>query len=83
MHPVIRHACCCRHATASLATATRLHPDRYTGQGQWQQYCFANRRATRMKVLAHDGVGVWVALRRIRFGRISEQLDATQFRLLH
>ena len=25
-----------------------------------QAYCFANRRATRMKVLVHDGVGVWV-----------------------
>lgn len=32
-------------------------------------YCFANRRATRMKVLVHDGVGVWVALRRLNRGR--------------
>ena len=34
-----------------------------------QAYCFANRRATRMKVLVHDGVGVWVALRRLNRGR--------------
>lgn len=32
-------------------------------------YCFANRRATRMKVLIHDGVGVWVALRRLNRGK--------------
>lgn len=32
-------------------------------------YCFANRRATRMKVLVHDGVGVWVALRRLNRGK--------------
>ena len=34
-----------------------------------QAYCFANQRATRMKVLVHDGVGVWVALRRLNRGR--------------
>lgn len=27
-------------------------------------YCFANRRANRMKVLVHDGIGVWLAARR-------------------
>ncbi|WP_278484532.1 IS66 family insertion sequence element accessory protein TnpB [Achromobacter insolitus] len=27
-------------------------------------YCFANRRANRMKVLVRDGVGVWWAARR-------------------
>ncbi|WP_177205014.1 IS66 family insertion sequence element accessory protein TnpB [Burkholderia sp. WP9] len=26
-------------------------------------YLFANRRATRMKVLVHDGVGIWLAAR--------------------
>lgn len=26
-------------------------------------YLFANRRANRMKVLVHDGVGVWLAAR--------------------
>lgn len=27
-------------------------------------YLFANRRATRMKVLVHDGFGIWLAARR-------------------
>ena len=26
-------------------------------------YLFANRRANRMKVLVHDGIGVWLAAR--------------------
>ncbi|WP_256390375.1 IS66 family insertion sequence element accessory protein TnpB [Pseudomonas yamanorum] len=28
-------------------------------------YLFANRRATRMKVLVHDGFGIWLAARRL------------------
>ena len=28
-------------------------------------YLFANRRANRMKVLVHDGIGVWLAARRL------------------
>jgi len=28
-------------------------------------YLFANQRANRMKVLVHDGVGVWLAARRL------------------
>ena len=32
-------------------------------------YLFANRRATRMKVLVHDGYGVWLANRRLNQGR--------------
>lgn len=28
-------------------------------------YVFANRRATRIKVLVHDGFGVWLAARRL------------------
>jgi transposase len=52
-------------------------------------YLFANRRANRMKVLVHDGVGVWLAARRLHRGRFAwptsqdgtlrltrEQLDA-------
>jgi transposase len=31
-------------------------------------YLFANRRATRMKVLVHDGIGVWMASRRLNRG---------------
>ncbi|MBV8122533.1 MAG: IS66 family insertion sequence element accessory protein TnpB [Paucibacter sp.] len=32
-------------------------------------YLFANRRATRMKVLVHDGIGVWLAARRLNRGK--------------
>ena len=32
-------------------------------------YLFANRRGTRMKVLVHDGIGVWLAARRLNKGR--------------
>jgi len=28
-------------------------------------YLFANRHATRMKVLVHDGIDVWLAARRL------------------
>jgi transposase len=31
-------------------------------------YCFANRRASRLKVLVHDGVGIWLAARRLHQG---------------
>lgn len=31
-------------------------------------YLFANRRANRMKVLVHDGIGVWLAARRLHQG---------------
>jgi transposase len=32
-------------------------------------YLFTNRRANRMKVLVHDGIGVWLAARRLNSGR--------------
>lgn len=32
-------------------------------------YYFANRRAKRMKVLVHDGIGVWLAARRLNEGK--------------
>ena len=31
-------------------------------------YLFANRRANRMKVLVHDGIGVWLCARRLHQG---------------
>lgn len=50
---------------------------------------FANKRANRMKVLVHDGIGVWLAARRLNSGKFAwprelsgaltlqrEQLDA-------
>ena len=32
-------------------------------------YLFANRRANRMKVLVHDGIGVWLAARHLNQGK--------------
>ncbi|GAB3395130.1 IS66 family insertion sequence element accessory protein TnpB [Azotobacter armeniacus] len=32
-------------------------------------YLFANKRANRLKVLVHDGFGVWLASRRLNQGR--------------
>lgn len=51
-------------------------------------YVFANKRSTRLKVLVHDGIGVWLAARKLHQGRFiwsdgaqqqsltREQLDA-------
>lgn len=32
-------------------------------------YLFANQRANRIKILVHDGVGVWLAARRLHQGK--------------
>ncbi|MFQ6348614.1 IS66 family insertion sequence element accessory protein TnpB [Pseudomonas sp. R11F] len=32
-------------------------------------YLFANRRANRMKVLVHEGFGIWLAARRLNRGK--------------
>ena len=32
-------------------------------------YLFANRRGNRIKVLVHDGIGIWLAARRLHEGR--------------
>ena len=32
-------------------------------------YLFANRRTNRMKVLVHDGIGLWLAARRLHRGK--------------
>jgi transposase len=54
-------------------------------------YLFANRRATRMKVLVHDGIGVWLAARRLNQGKFhwpgirngyEIELDAEQLQAL-
>lgn len=50
-------------------------------------YLFANRRANRMKVLVHDGIGVWLAARRLnsdkfvwpREGAVTTALNRPQF----
>lgn len=54
-------------------------------------YLFADRRATRMKVLVHDGVGIWLAVRRLNQGKFhwpgirqgcEVELDAEQLQAL-
>jgi transposase len=49
-------------------------------------YLFANRRGNRMKVLVHDGIGVWLAARRLNAGKFvwpadgdTASLSRTQF----
>jgi transposase len=32
-------------------------------------YVFANRRLTRLKVVVHNGIGIWLAARRLHQGR--------------
>ena len=34
-------------------------------------YLFANQRANRIKVLVHDGIGIWLAARRLHQGRFT------------
>lgn len=41
-----------------------------------QAYLFANRRGTRLKVLVHDGHGLWLACRRLNQGRFQLQPGA-------
>ena len=42
-------------------------------------YLFANARATRVKMLVHDGFGVWCAARRLNAGRFvwPREIDTT------
>jgi len=39
-------------------------------------YLFANRRANRMKVLVHDGIGIWLAARRLHQGKFIRPRDS-------
>jgi transposase len=32
-------------------------------------YVFANRKANRLKILVHDGIGIWLAARRLHQGK--------------
>jgi transposase len=34
-------------------------------------YVFANRKTNRLKVLVHDGIGIWLAARRLHQGKFS------------
>lgn len=40
-------------------------------------YLFANARATRIKLLVHDGFGVWCAARRLNAGHFAWPREAT------
>lgn len=40
-------------------------------------YLFANRRANRIKVLVHDGIGVWLAARQLNQGRFTWPAEGT------
>lgn len=44
-------------------------------------YLFANRRANRMKALVHDGIGVWLAARRLNVGRFVWPKDGSTLTL--
>jgi transposase len=38
-------------------------------------YLFTNKRANRIKILVHDGIGVWLAARRLHQGKFIWPLD--------
>jgi len=51
-------------------------------------YLFANKRANRMKVLVHDGLGIWLCARRLHQGKFrwaetwrGQQLQLTEEQL--
>ncbi|MBS1212116.1 MAG: putative transposase [Proteobacteria bacterium] len=46
-------------------------------------YLFANRRANRMKVLVHDGIGIWLAVRRLHEGGFAWPKPGEPLHLTH
>jgi transposase len=44
-------------------------------------YLFANRRANRIKLLVHDGIGIWLCARRLHQGRFIWTSSASELRL--
>ena len=44
-------------------------------------YLFANRRATRIKLLVHDGIGIWLCARRLHQGRFMWANPGSEARL--
>ncbi len=46
------------------------------GARQHTAYVFANRGATRLKVLIYDGTGLWLCVRRLQAGRFVWPTDA-------
>ena len=53
---------------AGMATALARVVKIFGAAHPHQAYLFANRRANRMKVLVHDGIGIWLAARRLHQG---------------
>jgi transposase len=56
------------HALGTEAALTRVL-NVFVAARPHHAYQFANRRANRMKVLVHDGIGVWLAASRLNSGR--------------
>lgn len=46
-------------------------------------YVFANRRGDRLKVLVHDGIGIWLAARRLYQGSFAKTALAANASLTH
>ena len=46
-------------------------------------YLFTNARATRIKLLVHDGFGIWCASRRLNTGRFTWLMIRRSFRRSH
>jgi transposase len=44
-------------------------------------YLFANQRGNRLKVLIHDGIGIWLASRRLNQGRFAWPREGITFSL--
>jgi transposase len=44
-------------------------------------YLFANKRANRLKVLVHDGIGIWLAARRLHQGKFAWPLGSAAAQL--
>ena len=62
------------HAGTEAALARVVHV--FGSARPHHAYLFANRRANRMKVLVHDGIGVWLAARRLNQGKFIWPKDA-------
>lgn len=44
-------------------------------------YLFTNRRSNRIKVLVHDGIGIWLCARRLHQGRFTWTRDEAKCRV--
>jgi transposase len=64
----------CAQPVDMRAGAERLLAAVVTTLGEaraYHGYLFANARATRVKLLVHDGFGIWCAARRLHAGRFA------------